>query len=444
MKLHILKNKHPLNLLILLLTAGLLYGCVRDDILHPPAPEENADVVYDWYKLAIRTQLHTNPPPVVITNNRNFGYIGVGLYEAVRPGIKGSVSISTILYQMPSIPEPARHQEYLWGASANAALASMFRQFLVNLTDANRASIDSLENAYNNRFRQSTSDAVVSRSQAYGRAVAAIMYSWSTSDNFNLAATGYTLPTGPSAWVPTPPANAAPVGPFLMNSRPFLEYSLTALAPPPPVPYSEDPSSGFYKEAKDVYDIGKTLTNEQKAIANFWADVGGVGVGVPPPSHILSMVTGVLEKKKAKLGQAAEVYAKTGIAHKDAFINTWRAKFTYNLLRPITYINRHIDPAWMSYLPNPPYPDYPSGLSGIVTPVMQILIREFGDIPVTDRTYSNNVRHFNSISALIEEAAISRFYAGIHYRFTMNATVKQGKEFGNRIADIDLSKGWKH
>lgn len=447
MQLPLLKNGYSIKLFFVVMLLSWLSSCKKDDYIPPPATEESANVVYDWYRLAIRMQLHTTPPPVVIANSRSFGCIGVGLYEAVHHGIKGSVSLSTILYQMPAMPKPDAHRGYLWGATANAAMASMFKQLLIGLTDANWASIDSLERAWNNRFQLSVSDEVISRSQAHGRAVATAIYNWSTSDNFNLSAEGYILPVSPSAWVPTPPAMAAPVGPFLHNSRPFLQSSLTASVPPPPVAYSEDKSSAFYKAAKEVYDVGKALTDEQKATAGFWADVGGVGVGFPGPGHLLTIITNVLEDEGARLGQAAEVYAKTGIVMKDAFIIGWRGKYQYNLLRPITYINRHIDPAWNSYLSNPPYPEYPSGLAGIVTPLMQVLIREFGDIPVTDNAYEFRgvpARHYDSISELIEEAAISRLYAGIHYRFTQDATVVYGKQLGNRIADIDLTLGGKY
>jgi hypothetical protein len=258
------------------------------------------------------------------------------------------------------MPATQMDKDYLWSASANAALASMFKQFLAGLTEANIASIDSLENANNERFRLSTSDAVLTRSQAFGRAIATAIYHWSTSDNFNLSSQGYTLPVFPGSWVPIPPAFANPVGPFLKNSRPFLAYSLTATAPPLPFPYSEHPASQFYMAVKEVYDIGKTLTTEQKAIADWWADLGGVGVGVPAPYHLLSIITWALENQGAKLGKAAEVYAKTGIGFKDGPINTFRGKFQYNLIRPVTFIQRHIDPAWQPYLPAPPYPEYPS------------------------------------------------------------------------------------
>jgi hypothetical protein len=442
MQLSLIKKIYSLKLLIVVIVFGFLSGCQKKDHWPPKANEENADVVYAWYKFIAKVQLPLNPQPVLILNHRNFGFIGVGLYEAVRPGIKGAVSLSSKLYQMPSMPQPEMYKDYLWKATANAALASMFKQLLAGLSEADKASIDSMENANNSRFRLSTADAVLTRSQAFGRSIATAIYNWSTTDKFNLSSEGYVPPVFPGAWVPTPPAFANPVGAFLQQSRPFLEYSLTASAPPIPVPYSENSSSKFYKAAKEVYDIGKTLTTEQKAIADWWADVGGAGVGVPSPYHLLSIVTGALESQEAKLGKAVEVYAKTGIGQKDGPINTFRGKFQYNLLRPVTYIQEHIDPKWQSYLPSPPYPEYPGGLAGLYTPVIQVLIRELGDIPVTDNAYDWRglaPRRYGSLTELIEEAAISRIYAGIHYRFTQDVTLKIGRDLGNKIADINLS-----
>ena len=440
-------TQRSLKLLVIVLQISLLYGCRKiDQPAHPP--QENADVVYAWYKFIATVQRPANPQPVVILNNRNFGYIGIGLYEAVRPGSKGAESLSSSLYQMPAMPQADTwNHSYLWSESANAALASMFKLFLAGLTNANKASIDSMEKANYNRFSVSTPDAVLVRSQAFGRVIAEAIYNWSTTDKFNLSSVGYVPPpVTPASWVPTPPAFAT-VGPFLKDSRPFLEYSLTAIAPPP-VPFSEDKSSQFYKANNQVYEIGINLTAAQKATANWWADAGGTDVGVPAPYHILSIITWVQENQKAKLWQAAEVYAKTGIALKDGGIITFRSKYHYNLIRPITYIQRNIDAAWQPYLPTPPYPEYTSGLLGFYAPYIQVLINEYGDIPVTDNTYEWRglpARKFSSLSKLLEEASISRVYGGIHYKFTQEISIKMGKELANEITDIRLvSPKYKH
>src|SRR5690349_161838 len=201
------------------------------------------NLLFFLFKFIARMQLSASPQPVVILNNRNFGYIGVGLYESVRPGIKDAASFSSKLYQMPQMPAVQTGQDYLWSASANAALASMFKQFLAGLSNANRASIDSMELANYNRFKSGVPEAVVTRSQDFGRSIANAIYNWSTSDNFSLSSVGWVPPVFPGSYLPTPPNFPVPVGPFLKDSRPFTTYALTATAPPLPFPYSEDPSS---------------------------------------------------------------------------------------------------------------------------------------------------------------------------------------------------------
>ena len=225
------------------------------------------------------------------------------------------------------MPKPDQSKEYLWSASANAALASMFKLFLASLSTADRNSIDAKELAIYNQLKLSTSEDVLKRSEAFGRSIATAIYNWSTSDNFSITSGTYMPLNEPWAWVSTPPNFPTAVGDNLQYSRPLLKYSLDATGPPIPVPYSEDPSSGFYQAAKEVYDLGgaTTGTAANKATANWWADAGGVGVGVPAPYHLVSIITGVLESQHSGLWKAAEVYAKTGIALKDGPIITFRA-----------------------------------------------------------------------------------------------------------------------
>lgn len=413
---------------------------VADAVKSTKAKHESADVVLGWYRWIANLQRLLTPQPSPLVMSRNFGYIGVGLYESVRPGIKHGETLSNLLYQMPPMPAVENGEAYLWSASANAALASLFNLFLPGLTTADKTSLAMHEQTYRNELLQKAPEAVIERSEAYGRAVAMAIYNWSKTDNFTTSSAGYTLPVFPGAWVPTPPGYAPPTGAFLGNSRPFLDYSRTALAPPMPVPYSTDPSSAFYQSVKDVYDIGKSLSAEQKAIANWWADAGGVGVGLPAPYHFLSLITQLLEENRdTDLEKAVEVYAKTGIAMKDGPIVTFRSKFAYNLVRPITYIQQYIDPSWTSYLVTPPYPEYTSGLIGILGPVVQVLIREFGDIPFTDMAYDwrgSAPRHYASLSELAEEAALSRVYAGIHYRWTQYVSLEMTRKIGDEIESL--------
>ena len=444
--------KHRFSLLVLL-PFVFLYSCKKEvtEQLTPAAASlpnakikqsvESADVVYQWYKFISDLQRPVTPQPVVFIQARAFAYIGLGLFESVQPGINGGSSFGPKLYQMAAMPKPDHSKDYLWSASANASLASMFKLFIASLSTADRASIDAKEIAIRNQLKLTTSEEVMQRSESFGRSIATAMFNWSTTDNFSITSGTYVPLNEPWAWIPTPTGLAAAVGDNLQFSRPFLKYSLTATAPPIPIPYSEVQNSAFFNAAKEVRDLGGsiTATTANKATANWWADAGGVGVGVPAPYHLISIITTVLESQQSGLWKAAEVYAKTGIALKDGPINTFRAKYQYNLLRPITYIRRHMDANWLSHLPNPPYPDYSSGLVGLYGPVVQVLINEFGDIPVTDDTYGwrgTPARQFSSLSQLRREAANSRVYAGIHYQFTQDVSILMGIDLGNHIDKV--------
>ena len=144
-----------------------------------------------------------------------FGYIGIGLYESVRYDIKNSVSLSTKLYQMPAMPAKENNKSYNWQVSANAAMAKMVRSYYTGLTAANNTSIDSLENAYNEKLKPKSDIGTFNRSQAFGRSIATAVYNWSLTDNFNPGNTGYVPPVFAGAWVPTPPAFANGVQPYL-------------------------------------------------------------------------------------------------------------------------------------------------------------------------------------------------------------------------------------
>jgi hypothetical protein len=440
-----IKNYQRFYQVLMILFVSVLSGCVKDHPFPPTATNEKADVVYDWYKLVIHNQIGTSPPVVVLQNNRDMSYVGVGLYEAVQHGIKGGHSLSSILYQMPPMPQPDMNEEYSWQVTANAALGSLFHLFLGGVTAADQASMDSLENAYNNRYMSNTKEDVFKRSQEFGRAIAWAIHEWSMSDKFNLSSDGYDIPVFDGSWEKTPPAMLNPVGPFIKDTRPFLESSLTATTPPMPFPYSEEKDSKFYAEANEVYQIGLKLTDERKAIARHWADFGGPGIGYAGAGHLLYIVTDVLQDKKAKLGDAAEVYAKTGIALKEGIYIVWKGKYDVNLLRPITYINKHIDAAWQSWLATPPYPDYPSGLAALYCAAFQTIKLKYGDKPITDNAYmwrGDAPKKFPSITKMIAEAADSRVYGGIHYRFTQKITLKLSEELGTKVANLPLiSKG---
>ena len=408
------------------------------------ALRESGAVATDWYTLQARIMLERN---TALNAAKYWSYMGIGLYEAVRPGIRGAVSFSGKLYmKMPTMPEPENNQGYSWEITANAALASMVRSFFTGLTAANNASIDSLESAYNEKLKPGVSSEVFNRSQTYGQSVAEAIKNWASKDDLNTTNAGYVLPPPfPGSWQSTTTPPSLPVNPFVKNATPFIAEDVTAIAPKFQLAYSETPGSPFYNMVKQVYEVNKNITQAQKDAqrdtALFWLDQGN-GLGYTPSGHDFLFVTQALEQTDASLGIAAEVYAKAGIALREATIVTFRSKYDNFLLRPVTYIQKVIDPGWSPLIPTPNHPEYPAAHAMVTGPVMQAVERILGpNVVVTDHSYDFRgwaPMAFSSIFNYAEKAGISRNYGGIHYLISIHTGLQMAKEIGNRVGDINL------
>jgi hypothetical protein len=402
------------------------------------ANDQRGSVAIGWHKLQL--QMILSNPLAGPDATRLFSYTGITLYEAVQNGIPGALSLHERLYQMPSMPAPENNKYYHWTSVANAALADITRNLYPNLTTTNEGSIDSLEKAYNDKFSD-LPPGVAARSQIFGKAIAAAIFNWSKSDNYDHVNDPYTPPVFPGAWVPTPPIFLPAAVPYFGNCRTFLKEHNTGTTPAQPIAYSEDPSSDFYKMEKAVYHISKSETNEQKTIALFWNDVNP---GYTPPGHEISILDQVLEKEQASLSLAAQAYAKASIAQWDATIVCFRSKYKYNLLRPVTYIQKFIDTSWMPLLFTPPFPEYPAAHAYITSATMEALTSIFGkNYAFTDHTYDflgYSPRSYSSLEAAAIECGKSRFYGGIHYLPTINVSHQLGLAIGNDAANVQLIK----
>lgn len=431
-------------LLSLLLFATLLIytSCQKFDFWDHGNPHNpkmpDGKIATDWYNLQLRFLLERNSS----LNGAHFAYLGIGLYESVQPGIRNAVSLSSKLVSMPAMPATDKYKKYNWLSSANAAMASLLKYYNTGLTAANLASIDSLENAYNERIAAYSDAETTARSQAFGKSIATAVHDWSLTDNFNPSNAGYIIPPYvPGAWEPTPPALVnPPVNPFISAARPLVEEG-TGTAPAFPAAYSETAGSDFYNIVKKVYDVSLTLTQEQKDIALFWVDQGN-GVGYTPPGHDFSIITQALEQSKANLAVAAETYAKSGIAEREATIVCFRSKYVYNLVRPVTYIRKFIDPNWLPFIVTPPHPEYPAAHAFVTGSVMEAAEKVLGDrLSVADHTYDFRgwaPRTFNSLFAAGEQAGISRLYGGIHYLPSIHIGLELGHKLGSKIGRIKL------
>lgn len=407
-------------------TAGM--SASRDGIeagngAHPLVRDYSAEVPIAYYDLSLQFSKTTAGfgPPV---QARAFGYMGLALYEAVVAGMPDHHSVAGQLNGIGGLPQ-ATGVPYQWPLVANAALAEVMRGLWGGRTNRaadNIAALDALEARFESQYAVDIPPGIAMLSIKFGRAVGAAVFATSQDDGGNESyltnfPTTYTPPVGPGLWVPTAPGQLA-MQPFWATTVQTLALpNAAACDPGPPPAYSEQPGSAFYNEARLDYDLSKTLTPEQTTIARFWADGPGTISG---PGHALAIVSEVLAQRGATLADAAEAYARAGIADADALTAIWSAKYRYNLIRPVSYIQKVIDPTWTTLLPTPPFPEYVSAHSGQSAAVLITLESLFGtNVPFDDHAHDADgfaTRHFDRIFDAAEEAGISRLYAGIHFQ----------------------------
>ena len=196
------------------------------------------------------------------------------------------------------------------------------------------------------------------------------------------------------------------------------------------MPYSEQKNSAFYKEAEEVYAVSTRATPEQRQLALYWADDP---LKTPTPAGHWAFIAGdLLKVNKANLADAAKLYAQLNISMADAFIAGWKTKYAVNLLRPVTYVQLVIDSNWVPNLMHtPPFPEYPSGHSVQSSSAAAILEKRFGaSTSFIDNTHNDRgwgPRTFASFKAAADEAAVSRLYAGIHFRMGVEGGKVQGR-----------------
>jgi hypothetical protein len=297
-----------------------------------------------------------------------------------------------------------------------------------------KAAIDSLELALNSEFLTSQSAEIIATSTQFGKEVAAAIFNWSETDGYKNANAPYTIPTGEGKWKPTPPAFANPATPYWGDNRTIIKGSTNNAAPGYPGNYSTDPGSDFYKMAKEVFDSSIDMSDDHRAMANFWKDVPGVS----SPGHWLSILQQVIKQNSISLEKAALAYALVGAGGNDALIVCFSGKYYYNVMRPITYIREVMgQTTWNSFLTTPAHPEYSSAHSSLSAASAAVLQNLFGNAgSFTDHTYdylNYAPRTYASYFDIAAEAGLSRFYAGIHYKRSIQIGFLQGERVAVNI-----------
>ncbi len=265
--------------------------------------------------------------------------------------------------------------------------------------------------------------------------------------------------TAPGDWHPSAPSFEA-VLPQWPDVTPFVvPTALFQIEPPPSL------SSATYAEAVDeVMRLGGSnsteRTDEQTAMAKFWADGSGTA---SPPGHWNQIAADVGASNQVSVIEQIRAMALVNFAMADAGIASWKAKYEFELWRPVDAI-RHADldsneatspnTNWSPLIVTPPFPSYVSGHSTFSSAASAVLTQLFGSStnfvsqsdsasgwwPVSTSDPSSTERTFGSFEQAANEAGMSRIFGGIHFSFDNNQGAKLGKEIGMYVSDNALKK----
>jgi len=247
--------------------------------------------------------------------------------------------------------------------------------------------------------------------EAIGRGVGARVLTFAQGDN--VGATDPLLPpigpppVGPGNWIYAPPPSIARGN---LGARPFFLTSQDQLRSPPPPAFGSD---AFNAALAEVRQISDTRTQEQIDIANYW------NVNQSPRSQaaFMGIARELIVSHHRSDAEAARLMFVMSAAGFDALIGCFDAKYNYWFIRP-----PQADAGIHTVFPTPQHPSYPSAHSCFSGAFSGVLAAAFP---------SEGAR----MAAVAQEASLSRLYAGIHYRFDMEA----GLALGRRAAALALA-----
>ncbi|MBC8099583.1 MAG: vanadium-dependent haloperoxidase [Armatimonadetes bacterium] len=438
------RNVAVLFLMILVLSGSITLWA-QPAAVSTPAVEMDADFTVEWMQLIYdRVKAQRVDVP---TAARIYGYTGITLYIAVAPGMSDAMPLA-MLNELPYLPTVDPGAVYDWAAVANAALAVVAPALLADAAPADTPTLNTAPSnatitafsgeyaAQATRSRRTHGNEVAERSLAYGAALGEVILTWAAADGYEATrAMSYTMPDpeNPANWSLSRLGQDA-MQPYWGSLRPMVLADADVCAVPLDVPFDHNPFSTFHAQAMEIRDMQPTLTEDQQQIAAFWDE--RPGESGTAAGHWVDVENQLVDYLDLNLEQAATMYGLLGITFHDAFISTWSLKFQVNLLRPESYIQTYIDPAWQPYRATPPFPAYPSGHSVLGGAVAEVLTGLFGPTAYTDRygvKYGLRAREYTSFEAAAYENAISRMYGGVHYRVDIENGLEQGRCIGQTI-----------
>jgi hypothetical protein len=399
----------------------------------PPAAADTT-VIRDWDAIAVSTIAGPAPNGAGKANVEGFlwfPFVQAAVYNAVN-GITGEYELYKGNVKAPKGASPQ--------AAAAAAAHGVLMEYFGSSDYANSETIAAnLNAALETSLAQIPDGAPKEQGIRYGKRATERLIELREDDG-RFAPIVFTMPPAAGVWRPTPPAMAPFFGPWLGQVEPFVLDSPSQFRPGPPPAISSDLYVEEFEEVREYgVNVGSLRTAKQTETARFFTDVT---IG-PLHAGLRDLVT----RRGLDISDSARLFAAVDVSMADAAIAVWDGKFHYGWWRPITAI-READtdgnpdttgvPDWTPLIATPPYPDWPSGLCGVVGAASTALsqLNADGRVDLTLTSVAAGVtRHYDIAAEMQHDAVDARVFSGIHFRTADEVAIAMGAQVANWALD---------
>lgn len=370
------------------ISLGVITMAACEDTASPPAvpPAPAASVSLDWQHEAGGLVAASRMSPLAA--GRVYAAVGVAQYRAARA---------------------AGVNEQIEGATYDARMGAVAGASVQVLSFLFPAAADTLERKLAARMAAMSGNAQMefTRGVAIGRQAGTESVERLKVDGFTKPWTG-TVQSGAGIWVPV---TMPPAGILLGSVTPYFLTSGSQFRPAAPT----FGSATFNTDLNEVVQFTKNRTPDQLALARSWDYAAGT---TTPVGYWNKTAAQYIAEKGLDELAATRVFGLMHATVFDALIACWDAKYHYWMIRPY---QASTDVALALAAPN--HPAFPSGHSCVSASAARVLAEYFPE-------------HGDDLARLVEDAGMSRIYAGIHYRFDVVA----GQKLGVQVAEWAINK----
>jgi PAP2 superfamily len=393
---------------------------------------QSVNQVLQWNRTLLVIVRTPGAQPATVHPTRSFAILHAAIYDAVN-AIDGTHT--PYLVDLSPVSQ---------NASQDAAAAAAAHEVLVKLYPNFQALLDA---QLQQSLAQIPEGADKAEGISIGQTVADQILALRNDDGSKAQPIPYIFGNAPGDYQSTPPNfPKQPVFTHWSHVTPFALERANQFRPGPPPALTSERYSDAFDEVKALGIVNSTAASPDQALTGrFWSGA------IQNYWNEITQTTAL--EHNLTTAQSARLFALLNLTLADGVIAFYDAKYTYNVWRPVTAIRAAdtdhnpatlVDPNWLPQAGNtPPDPSYPGAHAVISAAGARVLMDFFAgddfDFNVTSEVLPGVERSFKGFSAAAEEAAVSRIFAGVHFRFDLTSGQRLGRKVARFVGDNFLT-----